>query len=62
MRDKSDLIKEYFSKIKNANKELAKKEIFKDLLNRLYAGNVETKSIIDKITKAPQRHFLCGAL
>lgn len=55
MRDKSDLIKEYFSKIKNANKELAKKEIFKDLLNRLYAGNVETKSIIDKITLGAEK-------
>jgi len=49
-KDKTILIKEYFTKIKGANKELAKKEAFKDLLNRLHAGNPETESIIDKIT------------
>ena len=53
--DKSILIKEYFTKIKGANKELAKKEIFKDLLNRLYAGNAETKSIIDDITLGAEK-------
>jgi hypothetical protein len=41
-KDKTILIKEYFTKIKGANKELAKKEIFKDLLNRLYIGNPGT--------------------
>jgi hypothetical protein len=54
-KDKTTLIKEYFTKVKGANKELAKKEIFKDLLNRLYAGNVETKSIIDKITLGTEK-------
>ena len=53
--DKSILIKEYFTKIKGANKELAKKEIFKDLPNRLYAGNAETKSIIDDITLGAEK-------
>jgi len=53
--DKSILIKEYLTKIKGANKELAKKEIFKDLLNRLYAGNEETKSIIDDITLGAEK-------
>jgi hypothetical protein len=54
-KDKTILIKEYLIKIRSANKELAKKEIFKDLLNRLYAGNVETKSIIDKITLGAEK-------
>src|SRR6185437_9419532 len=53
--DKSILIKEYLQKVKNANKELAKKEIFKDLLNRLYAGNAETESVIDKITLGAEK-------
>ncbi len=32
---KNKLIKEYLHKIQKANKELPKKEAFKDLLNRL---------------------------
>ncbi len=43
-------IQEYFTKIKAAHKELTKREAFNDLLNRLYAGNAETKKIIDAIT------------
>jgi hypothetical protein len=38
---KTKLIKKYFRKVKNANKELPKKEAFKDLLNRLYTGDKE---------------------
>ncbi|MCS6935766.1 MAG: hypothetical protein NZM35_11570, partial [Chitinophagales bacterium] len=37
-------------KVKSANKELTKKEAFKDLLNRLYAGEKEIVKIIDAIT------------
>ena len=55
MTDKSILIKEYLIKIKSANKELTKKEAFNDLLNRLYAGNAETKSIIDDITLGAEK-------
>ena len=55
LKDKSDLIKEYLKKVKSANKELTKKEAFKDLLNRLYAGNAETESIIDKITLGAEK-------
>lgn len=40
----------YRVKVKAANKELPKKEAFKDLLNRLYAGEKEIELIIDKIT------------
>lgn len=45
-----ELIDNYRLKAKSANKELAKKEAFKDLLNMLYAGNKEIERIIDKIT------------
>jgi len=44
------LIKDYRKKISVANKELTKKEAFKDLLNRLYVGNVEIENIIDAIS------------
>jgi methylase of polypeptide subunit release factors len=43
-------IQEYFTKVKAANKELTKREAFKDLLNRLYSGNTEIEKIIDAIT------------
>ena len=44
------LIKEYLKKVKAANKELTKKEAFKDLLNRLYHNSTEITDIIDKIS------------
>ncbi|NUM31220.1 MAG: N-6 DNA methylase [Bacteroidetes bacterium] len=44
------LIESYFKKVKTANKELTKKEAFKDLLNRLYAGDKEIEKIIDSIS------------
>jgi type I restriction-modification system DNA methylase subunit len=50
MQDKIALINEYFIKVKASNKELTKKEAFKDLLNRLYSNDPEIKRIIDKIT------------
>lgn len=50
MNEKIEHIKQYYQKIKSANKELTKKEAFKDLLNRLYFGNIEIQAIIDKIT------------
>ena len=45
-----NLIKEYRKKVLAANKELTKKEAFKDLLNRLYVGNDEIEKIIDAIS------------
>jgi SAM-dependent methyltransferase len=48
--DKINLIKQYLGKIKSANKELPKKEAFKDLLNRLYANDKAIQQIIDKIS------------
>ena len=50
INDKIKHIRHYCQKVKSANKELTKKEAFKDLLNRLYFGNDEIQAIIDKIT------------
>jgi hypothetical protein len=47
---RTELINNYIQKFKSANKELTKKEAFKDLLNRLYSGEKEIENIIDKIT------------
>lgn len=47
---RAELINKYRNTVKAANKELIKKEAFKDLLNRLYAGEKEIERIIDKIT------------
>ena len=55
MYDKKELILEYYNKVKNSNKELTKKEAFKDLLNRLYAEDTEIKKIIDKITLGSEK-------
>jgi SAM-dependent methyltransferase len=46
----TEIITGYLLKVKSANKELTKKEAFKDMLNRLYAGVEEIEQIIDKIT------------
>jgi hypothetical protein len=49
-QSKTELIAQYLHKVKEANKELTKKEAFKDLLNRLYAGDNTLLRLIDKIT------------
>ncbi|MBD1395525.1 N-6 DNA methylase [Mucilaginibacter glaciei] len=49
------LIQDYRKKILTANKELTKKEAFKDLLNRLYTGNKEIEKIIDAISAGAER-------
>src|ERR1035437_4105535 len=56
--EKQELISAYLLKIKSANKEYTKKEIFKDLLNRLYSGDKEIKSIIDKISVGAESTIL----
>lgn len=55
---KIKLIQEYLKKVKSANKELTKKEAFKDLLNRLYADDKEIIRLIDKITLGSERTIL----
>lgn len=49
-KDRKALIVSYLQKVKAANKELTKKELFKDLLHRLYAGEKEIEKTIDAIS------------
>ena len=51
-------INEYRIKVKAANKELTKKELFKDLLNRLYANDKEIEKIIDAISAGAEKTIL----
>jgi type I restriction-modification system DNA methylase subunit len=53
--NKTELIKEYFKKVKEANKEATKKEAFNDLLNRLYSDDKELSKLIDKITLGAEK-------
>ncbi len=55
---KTDLIREYFKKVKTANKEATKKEAFKDLLNRLYSQDKEILKLVDKITLGAEKTVL----
>ncbi|QQS37204.1 MAG: SAM-dependent DNA methyltransferase [Ignavibacteriales bacterium] len=55
---KSILIKEYFHKVKQANKEHTKKEAFKDLLNRLYADDKDILKLVDKISLGSEKTIL----
>lgn len=57
-KQRTELIKSYFQKVKAANKELTKKEAFKDLLNRLYSGEKEIEKIIDAISAGAERTVL----
>lgn len=49
-KSRSELIIDFLHKVKKANKEHTKKEIFKDLLHRLYSGEKEIEKIIDAIS------------
>ena len=51
-------IKDYIQKVKSANKELTKKEHFKDLLRLLYHGEKEIESIIDAISAGSEKTVL----
>lgn len=48
----------FLKKIKQANKELTKKEIFKDLLHNLYHGEKEIGAIIDAISAGSETTIL----
>jgi hypothetical protein len=52
------LILAYLNKVRLANKEATKKEAFKDLLNRLYAGEKEIERLIDKISGGAEASVL----
>ena len=58
MKSKADLIKEYLKNVKSANKELTKKEHFKDLLHRLYVNEKEIQQIIDAISAGAEKTIL----
>ena len=51
-------IKAYLQKVKAANKELTKKEHFKDLLRLLYHGEKEIETIIDAISSGSEKTIL----
>jgi hypothetical protein len=55
---KLEHIRSYFNKIQNAQKELIKKEHFKDLLNRLYPDSAEIQKIIDSISCGAEKTVL----
>jgi type I restriction-modification system DNA methylase subunit len=55
---KKEFIDSYLKKVKSANKELPKKEAFKDLLNRLYHSDQEILRIIDKISLGAETTIL----
>lgn len=56
--NKIELVLEFYKKVKAANKELTKKEAFKDLLNRLYSNDPEIIRVIDKITAGSEKSIL----
>jgi len=57
-KDNKDVIKAYLQKIKAANKELTKKEHFKDLLHQLYHGEKEIETIIGAISAGAETTIL----
>ncbi|MBA3633752.1 MAG: SAM-dependent DNA methyltransferase, partial [Acidobacteria bacterium] len=58
MINRVEEIKNYRKLVLTANKESTKKEAFKDLLNRLFAHNVETKNVVDVITSGAEKPIL----
>ena len=58
MDNKIEHIVSYLQKIRSANKELTKKELFKDLLHRLYGGNAEIEKIIDDFSTGAERKVM----
>ncbi|MEZ4526137.1 MAG: hypothetical protein R2941_09490 [Desulfobacterales bacterium] len=55
---REELINSYRKKVASANREAVKREAFKDLLNRLYAGQREIEDIIDRITAGSESAVL----
>jgi type I restriction-modification system DNA methylase subunit len=53
--DRKKHILDYFHKVRAANKELTKKEAFKDLLNRLYNADPDILQLIDSITAGAEK-------
>jgi hypothetical protein len=57
-KDKNDLISQYRNKVISANKELTKKSVFKDLLNRCMQMIKTILQIIDKISLGAESSVL----
>jgi len=55
MKDKIQLINDYYKIVRRANKETPKREAFKDLLNRLYARDESIIKIINEITLGAEK-------
>jgi type I restriction-modification system DNA methylase subunit len=51
----SEHVELFRRKVLDANKEAIKKEAFKDLLNRLFADDAETRAMIDAISSGAER-------
>ena len=58
MQSKHDFIQQYRSLVLSANKELPKKEHFKDLLHRLYGDSEELRTIISRISSGSEKAIL----
>ena len=58
MLNRTEEIRNYRKLVLSANKESIKKEAFKDLLNRLFAHNSETKNVVDVITSGAEKPIL----
>ena len=55
---RGDLIENFRKSVLAANKEFTKKELFKDLLHRIYAGNSEVDKILDAISLGSEKTVL----
>lgn len=55
---KRQIISQYFQNISKASKELTKKEIFKDVLHRLYPNSIEVASVIDAMSLGSETTIL----
>lgn len=55
---RTELILNYLRKVRSANKELTKKEAFKDLLNRLYATDPDIVRIVDAMSAGAEATVL----
>jgi len=57
-KERNQILSNYLQQIKSANKELTKKEAFKDMLNRLYSYSEEVVSIINSISAGAEHTVL----
>jgi hypothetical protein len=54
-KDRKKIIEDYRKKVKEASKESIKKEHFKDLLHRLYAGHKDIETVIDAMSAGAEK-------